>query len=184
MAIFLCRTFSFFSNISKVCRTSRSRCSKIRNSFRKTETLIMADLTQKREKSGKPNKQPIVTGRQGRNLIQLIECRKSVRLLLRLPKKPRKHDAPFLFISASSCTLTIAIPPLLLQAAIPKVLYRNQIPFLNNSTGCHKITRKIWSISVFRSSKNGSKPKPIQPMVRTECRTLRRREFKITRLKI
>jgi hypothetical protein len=81
--------------------------------------------------------------------------------------------------------LTIGIPPLLLQAAIPKVLYRNQIPFLNNSTGCHKNTRKIWSISVFRSSKNGSKPKPIQPMVRTECRTLRgrRRDFKITRRK-
>jgi hypothetical protein len=83
--------------------------------------------------------------------------------------------------------LTIAIPPLLLQAAIPKVLYRNEIPFLNNSTGFHKNTRKIWSISVFRSSKNGSKPKPIQPMVRTEFRTLRRkrrrRDFKITRRK-
>jgi hypothetical protein len=80
--------------------------------------------------------------------------------------------------------LTIAIPPLLLQAAIPKVLYRNEIPFLNNSTGCHKNTRKIWSISVFRSSKNGSKQKPIQPMVRTEFRTLRRRRnFKITRRK-
>jgi len=101
----------------------------------------MADLTQKREKSGKPNKQPVVTWRRGRNLIQLIECRKSVRLLLRLPKKPRKHDAPFLFKSASSRTLTIAIPPLLLQAAIPKVLYRNQIPFLKQQ---HWMPQKHW----------------------------------------